>query len=135
MVVVGVIGETAAGESRVALTPAVVPALTGAGIEVVVASGAGMAAGFSDDAYRDGGARVVTSRDEVLASHVILRVQAIDSAELLPANSVVIGLCRALAAPPALQQLAERGVTTFAMELMPRITRAQSMDALSSQAT
>jgi len=135
MVIVGVIGETSAGESRVALTPAVVPALANCGIEVVVAAGAGMAAGFSDDAYRDKGARVLPDRDQVLASQVIVRVQAIDGADLIPADSVVIGLCRALAAPPALLRLAERGVTTFAMELMPRITRAQSMDALSSQAT
>jgi NAD(P) transhydrogenase subunit alpha len=135
MVIVGLIGETPAGERRVALTPAVVPALASAGIEVVVAAGAGAAAGFSDDAYRDKGARVVSDRDEVLASQVLVRVQAIDSPDVIPADSVVIGLCRALAAPPALLELAERGVTTFAMELMPRITRAQSMDALSSQAT
>jgi NAD(P) transhydrogenase subunit alpha len=135
MVIVGVIGETAARESRVALTPAVVPALSNAGIEVVVAAGAGAAAGFSDDAYREKGARVVSDRDEVLASPVLARVQATDNADLIPADAVVIGLCRALAAPPALRQMAERGVTAFAMELMPRITRAQSMDALSSQAT
>src|SRR5438128_10501374 len=125
MVVVGVIGETAAGAKRVALTPTVVPALASSGIEVVVAAGAGMAAGFSDNAYRDKGARVVTSREEALASQVIARVQAIDSTELLPADSVVIGLCRALAAPPALLRLAERGGTAFGVELMPRVTRAQ----------
>src|SRR5258708_31021915 len=134
MVIVGVIAETAPGESRVALTPAVVPALTSAGIEVVVAARAGTAAGFSDDAYREKGARV-GSREEALAAQVIARVQATDSAGILPADSVVIGLCRPLAGPPALRELADRGVTVFAMELMPRITRAQSMDALSSQAT
>src|SRR5258708_37643321 len=89
MVIVGVIAETARGESRVALTPAVVPALTSAGIEVVVATGAGTAAGFSDEAYREKGARVA-SREEALAAQVIARVQATDSAGILPDGSVVI---------------------------------------------
>ena len=131
MVIVGVIGETSAGESRVALIPAVVPALASCGVEVVVAAGAGMAAGFSDDASRQGSP--TATRFWLLMS--IVQVQAIDGADLIPADSVVIGLCRALPAPPALLRLAKRGVTAFAMELMPRITRAQSMDALSSQAT
>jgi NAD(P) transhydrogenase subunit alpha len=143
MVVVGVIGETAAGENRVALTPAVVPGLADNGMQVVVAAGAGQAAGYPDDAYRDKGAQVVEGRDQVLTSRVIARVQAIDAVgqngkpdqDLVAADSVVIGLCTPLAAPAPLLTLAERGVTTFAMELMPRITRAQSMDALSSQAT
>ena len=143
MVVVGVIEEPPVRESRVALTPAVVPVLTNCGIQVVVAAGAGKAAGYSDDAYRDKGAQVVAARDQVLASQVIARVQAVDAApdkggpdqDFISPDSVVIGLCTPLAAPPALLTLAERGVTTFAMELMPRITRAQSMDALSSQAT
>jgi NAD(P) transhydrogenase subunit alpha len=143
MVIVGVIGEISAGERRVALTPVVVPVLANSGIQVVVESGAGKAAGYSDDAYRDKGAQVVAGRDQVLASQVIARVQAVGGSaemnrsehDLFPPDSVVIGLCGALAAPPALLRLAERGVTTFAMELMPRITRAQSMDVLSSQAT
>ena len=71
MLVVGVIGETAPGERRVALTPVVLPALAKAGIEVMVAAGAGEAAGYSDDAYREKGANVVTARDQVLASPVI----------------------------------------------------------------
>jgi H+-translocating NAD(P) transhydrogenase subunit alpha len=143
MVVVGVIRETSARERRVALTPTVVPVLAKAGVQVVVEAGAGKAAGYPDEAYREKGADVVGARDQVLASQVIARVQAVDGAAepagsgevLVPADSVVIGLCGALAAPPALLELAERGVTTFAMELMPRITRAQSMDVLSSQAT
>jgi H+-translocating NAD(P) transhydrogenase subunit alpha len=143
MVVVGVIRETSARERRVALTPTVVPALAKSGVQVVVEMGAGKDAGYPDDAYRDKGAQVVKARDQVLASQVIARVQAVDGAtdnsavgqDLYSADSVVIGLCGALAAPPALLTLAERGVTMFAMELMPRITRAQSMDALSSQAT
>jgi NAD(P) transhydrogenase subunit alpha len=130
-------------ESRVALTPAVVPTLAKSGVQVVVESGAGKAAGYSNDAYRDKGAQVVDARDQVLASQVIARVQAVEGGAedgasdqvVVPTDAVVIGLCGALAAPPALLRLAERGVTTFAMELMPRITRAQSMDALSSQAT
>ena len=143
MVVVGVIRETSARESRVALTPTVVPVLAKAGVQVVVEAGAGKAAGYPDEAYREKGADVVDARDQVLASQVIARVQAVDGAAvpagseevLFPPDSVVIGLCGALAAPPALLELAKRGVTTFAMELMPRITRAQSMDVLSSQAT
>ena len=134
MLEVGVIEETSPGERRVALTPAVLPALAKSGIEVVVAAGAGQAAGYSDDAYREKGAQVVTARDKVLRSPVIVRVQALDADhELVSRDSVVIGLCTPLAAPPALLALAERGVTIFGMELMPRITRAQSMDTLSSQ--
>jgi NAD(P) transhydrogenase subunit alpha len=144
MLVVGVIGEASEGESRVALTPAVVPTLAKSGIQVVVATGAGKAAGYLDDAYREKGAEVVTDHEKVLAAPVIARVSAIDDAggdgrepasDRLPPDSVVIGLCTPLAAPPPLLALAERGVTIFAMELMPRITRAQNMDALSSQAT
>ena len=142
MLIVGVIGETSPKEGRVALTPAVVPALADSGIQVAVEAGAGKAAGYPDDAYRDKGAQVVAARDQVLTSQVIARVQAVDAArdnggsdkDLVSPDSVVIGLCTPLAAPPALLRLAERGVTTFAMELMPRITRAQSMDTLSSQA-
>jgi NAD(P) transhydrogenase subunit alpha len=125
----------------VAVTPAVVPALTSSGIEVVLAAGAGQAAGYSDDAYREKGARVVAGRDEALGAEVIARVQAVDAGgddsdrDLVSPNSAVIGLCTPLAAPPGLLRLAERGNTVFAMELMPRITRAQSMDALSSQAS
>src|ERR1700716_1829505 len=117
MVVVGVIGETAAGENRVALTPAVVPGLADNGMQVVVAAGAGQAAGYPDDAYRDKGAQVVEGRDQVLASQVIARVQAVDAVsqngepnqDLAPADSVLIGLCTPLAAPGHLLTLAERG--------------------------
>ena len=143
MVVVGVIRETSERERRVALTPMVVPALAKSGVQVVVEMGAGKGAGYPDDAYRDKGAEVVEARDQVLASRVIARVQAVAGAadksaagqRLYSADSVVIGLCSPLAAPPALLTLAEGGITMFAMELMPRITRAQAMDALSSQAT
>src|SRR3982074_1702066 len=101
MVVVGVIGETAAGENRVALTPAVVPGLADNGMQVVVAAGAGQAAGYPDDAYRDKGAQVVEGRDQVLTSGVIARVQAVDAAGqngkpdqvLLGAACGVIRLC------------------------------------------
>jgi len=102
-----------------------------------------MAAGYSDDAYREKGAEVVDARERVMNAQVIARVQAVRSGsdtsksdnDLFAPDAVVIGLCAPLAAPPALRSLAERGATVFAMELMPRITRAQSMDALSSQAT
>jgi H+-translocating NAD(P) transhydrogenase subunit alpha len=143
MVAVGVIRETSERERRVALTPMVVAALAKSGVQVVVEMGAGKAAGYPDDAYSDKGAEVVEARDQVLASQVIARVQAVAGAAdksavgqgLYSADSVVIGLCSPLAAPPALLTLAEGGITMFAMELMPRITRAQAMDALSSQAT
>ena len=86
------------------------------GIQVVVEAGAGEAADFSDGAYRDKGAQVVADRDQVLAAQVLVQVQAVDGDDVIPADAVVIGLCRALAAPPALLRLAERGVTTLAME-------------------
>src|SRR5438445_10007894 len=143
MVIVGVLPEASPQESRVALTPAVVPALAKCGAQVVVVAGAGMAAGYSDDAYREKGAEAVDARERVMNAQVIARVQAVRSGsdtsksdnDLFAPDAVVIGLCAPLAAPPALRSLAERGATVFAMELMPRITRAQSMDALSSQAT
>jgi NAD(P) transhydrogenase subunit alpha len=139
---VAVIRESAPGESRVALVPAVVAQLVGAGMEVVVEAGAGIGAGYPDAAYQEKGARLVADRGEALAAPVLARVQAVaqgaESAgelEALARGTVVIGLCGALTAPPALQQMAKAGLSVFALELMPRITRAQSMDVLSSQAT
>jgi len=147
--IVGVPKETYPGERRVAIVPGVVPALVKAGLSVLVEAGAGEAAGFPDSEYRDKGAAIV-ERGEVFAkADVILQVRTLganpDAAKadlaLLRKGQVVIGFAEPLAAleaPNALDEakaLAERGVTLFGMELMPRITRAQSMDALSSQAT
>ncbi|HYN16791.1 MAG TPA: Re/Si-specific NAD(P)(+) transhydrogenase subunit alpha [Actinomycetes bacterium] len=139
---VGVVREAMAGEWRVALTPAVVPALTRAGCQVVVESSAGLAAGATDDAYRERGATVV-EREEALGADVLLAVRPPGTTghagqadlERLRADQVVIGLCDPLSAPDGVRAMAERKLTVFALELLPRITRAQAMDVLSSQAT
>jgi NAD(P) transhydrogenase subunit alpha len=135
--------ETFPGERRVALVPDAVHALTGKGVTVLVEAGAGAAAGFPDAAYQERGAEIVTSRDDLFArAGVILQVRtygADPSAEAdlgrLTAAHSVIGFSEPLDAGDRLQALADTGASLFAMELMPRITRAQSMDALSSMAT
>jgi NAD(P) transhydrogenase subunit alpha len=141
--IVGVPQESFPGESRVALIPASLPPLGKAGIEVHVQAGAGVAAGFPDSLYVDKGAKVVAGRDEVFAADVILQVRAgganpeqgKDDLPRLTAGKVVIGLCDPLGQPKANQELAVTGATLFGLELLPRITRAQAMDVLSSQAT
>jgi H+-translocating NAD(P) transhydrogenase subunit alpha len=133
---VGVPRETGDGERRVATVPAVVPLLTKLGLEVVVESGAGEAAGFLDEAYSAKGARIA-DRAEVLRSAVVAAVDAAALAEETPGppeGTMLIGFCNPLSGSAAVRTLAERGLVTLSMELMPRITRAQSMDALSSQA-
>jgi NAD(P) transhydrogenase subunit alpha len=133
---VGVPRETGDGERRVATVPAVVPLLTRLGLEVVVETGAGEAAGFLDEAYSAKGARIA-DRAEVLRSAVVAAVDAAALAEETPGppeGTVLIGFCNPLSGSAAVRTLAERGLVTLSMELMPRITRAQSMDALSSQA-
>lgn len=141
--IIGVMREVFPGEKRVALVPGAVPALTKAGFEVVVESGAGQAAGYPDSQYREKGAQVVATREEALAADILLRVRAAgaegphgasDLTALKP-GQVVIGLCDPLGRPEAVAQWAARGITLFALELLPRITRAQSMDVLSSMAT
>jgi NAD(P) transhydrogenase subunit alpha len=134
--------ESAPGEKRVALIPAAVPPLTKAGLEVLVESGAGRAAGFSDEQYRQKGAKVASSRGEVFAADVLLQVRtaganpagAEDLKRLRP-GQIVVGMCDPLGEPQTARQWASAGVTLFALELLPRITRAQSMDVLSSMAT
>ena len=131
---IGVPRETANAEKRVALVPGVVASLTGAGAEVLVESGAGAAAGFADDSYTARGAKIV-ARDELFASaDVVLRLRA-GEAQSLRSGQTVIGFLDPLGSPRAMRELAATGATAFSIELMPRITRAQSMDALSSQAT
>ena len=131
---VGVVRERRDGERRVAMSPAALPPLLKAGARVLVEAGAGEPAGFSDAAFADKGATVV-SRAEALAARVLVRVQVDDDAvaETHP-GQVVIGLATPLAGVPTVPAIAERGATLFAMELVPRTTRAQAMDALSSQA-
>lgn len=141
--IVGVPQETFPGEKRVALIPAVVPSLTKAGLTVHVQSGAGMAAGYTDQAYTDKGAVIVATRDEAFAPDTLLQVRTLGAnpeagrADLprYRGGQCVIGLADPLGEPAANRDLAARGVTLFALELLPRITRAQSMDVLSSQAT
>ncbi len=140
---VGVPRETSPGERRVAVTPSVVASLAKADLDVRVESGAGTEAGYPDDAYRDKGATIVASRDEAFASDVVLQVRTPGAAPesgrddlgRMRADQIVIGFANALAAPEILREVADAGATLFGMELMPRITRAQSMDALSSQAS
>jgi len=128
----------------VALAPSHVPLLTKIGLQIVVESGAGEAAWFEDDAYRAKGARVVKDRVELFDSaEVLLQVRAAganpergrEDLPLLRHGHILIGLTDPFGHPEAARELAERGVTSFAMELIPRIARAQNLDVLSSLAT
>ena len=142
--IVGVPKESFPGERRVALVPMVVPSLTKAGWEVVVEAGAGVEAGYPDEGYIEKGARLLPSRAEVFkAADVVIQVLCYGSNDqtgqadlpFLDRDHCLVGFLRPLGSFETLQQLAATGVTAFAVELMPRITRAQSMDALSSMAT
>jgi len=142
--IIGVPKETFPGEQRVALIPASIAALTKVKAEVVIEAGAGYAAGFSDASYKEKGARIVAQRAELFASaDVILQVRGPGAnAEAGPADlpllrsgQLLIAFLDPLGSPSSVPPLAQRGVTALSMELMPRITRAQSMDALSSMAT
>ncbi len=130
---VGVPRETAVGERRVALVPDIVAKLVAAGIEIVIEPGAGEAASFSDDAFREAGAEV----GDPWSADVVAKVRMPGDEELgrLRDGQVLIGFLQPLSNPQGIERLAGRGVTAFAMESIPRITRAQPMDALSSQAT
>jgi NAD(P) transhydrogenase subunit alpha len=136
---IGVPRETLAGERRVAVTPAVVPSLIKLGARVLVEAGAGGEAGFPDAAYVEKGA-VIGTREEVFAADVLAVVRVVsgeaDSPDLarLRAGQVVVGMAAPLAAPAVAAAVAARGATLFSLELVPRTTRAQSMDVLSSQA-
>jgi NAD(P) transhydrogenase subunit alpha len=130
--------ETAEGETRVALTPQVAGQLVADGIEVVVQAGAGEASSNVDDAYREAGATIVPDAAELYGqADVVLRVgrPSDEEIEMLKDGTVLIGTLGTLAKPELAQKLAKRGVTAISMDAIPRITRAQSMDTLSSQAT
>ena len=140
---IGVIKESFPGERRVSIVPAVLGSLKKKGLVVAIETGAGGAAGYPDSDYESAGASIVADRRQV-ANHadVLLMVRgpganpvhgALDLA-LTHAGQILVGLLDPLGAPEGVQLLAERGVTAFALELVPRITRAQSMDALSSMA-
>jgi NAD(P) transhydrogenase subunit alpha len=141
--IVAVPKEIAAGERRVALTPEGVKQLVARGAELVVQSGAGETAGISDEDFRRAGARIEEDAEKLFAAaDVLVKVEAPEAlpgggheVDRLRQGATLVGCLRPLDRPELAQQLAARGITAFALELMPRITRAQSMDVLSSMAT
>jgi NAD(P) transhydrogenase subunit alpha len=133
---VGIPKETWPGETRVAVVPAAVPGLLKAGLEVAVEAGAGTAAGFPDEMYRAQGATLASRSDVFRTSDILLQVRAAPAdGSSLRSGQTVIGFADPLGAPDVIRSMAPSGINLFSMELMPRITRAQSMDALSSMAT
>jgi len=135
---IGVPKETAVNERRVALTPEVAQRLVKSGLTVMVERGAGVAASFGDEAYRAAGAELDgTAADVFGLSHVVLKVQPPTTAEvgLCREGAALVALFQPSAAKEAIARLAARKVSTFTLALLPRITRAQPMDVLSSQAT
>lgn len=142
--IVGVPKEIYPGERRVALVPAVIPNLKKAGLELHVQAGSGLLAGYPDSEYADKGAKLVPSRAEIFQNADIV-VQFLchgandkngkEDLPLMRQGQVLVGFVRPLGTPTTLQEIAQRGVTAFSVEMIPRTTRAQSMDALSSMAT
>jgi H+-translocating NAD(P) transhydrogenase subunit alpha len=135
LVIVGVPKENLPGESRVALVPELVAGLSRAGLEVLLDPGAGAEAGFPDVSYAEKGARL--EPDVITRADVVLKVRppAADEVARMKQGAVLIGLLQPYANAAVIQALADRGVTAFAMELVPRIARAQPMDALSAMST
>src|SRR5579864_2920294 len=142
--VIGVPKETFPGERRVALVPAVLPNLGKAGFQVVVETHAGLSAGYPDREYTAKGAKIVSERSEIFRqSDVVVQVLCYGSNDqtgaadlpLLRAGQVLAGFLRPLGVLATVEEVAATGATAFSVELVPRITRAQSMDALSSMAT
>jgi proton-translocating NAD(P)+ transhydrogenase subunit alpha len=140
----GVVTESAPGEHRVALVPSALTVFAKTGIQILMEAGAGLAAGFPDAEYAEKGVRIASDRAAVFAeSNVVLQVRSLGAnpetgasdLRLIRPGQVVIGFGEPLTAGDAAKALAERRASFLAMELMPRITRAQSMDALSSMAT
>jgi NAD(P) transhydrogenase subunit alpha len=143
-VIVGVPKESYPGERRVALVPVVIPNLAKAGLEVVIESGAGEAAGYPDALYVEKGAKILPDRAAVFsASDIIVQVLCYGSNDvtgkadlpLLRRGQALIGFLRPMGSAEIVQEIAQAGVTSFSVELMPRTTRAQSMDVLSSMGT
>jgi NAD(P) transhydrogenase subunit alpha len=140
---VAVVKETFPGERRVGLVPASVPLLIKSGLEVLVQTGAGEAAGFADQLYLDKGAKIVAARDEAFAADIIVQVRSLgtnliagrDDLSRLRSGQVLLGMCDPLGEPQAADEITKPGATLFALEMIPRTTRAQSMDVLSSMAT
>src|SRR5690242_20623315 len=138
-IIVGVPHETVDGETRVAITPTAVAALIKTKVEVLIESGAGVAAGFPDAAYVAKGAKIESRAAVFSNADVLLQVRCtfLDDRPgyaQLERGALVVGFCDPLASPDALKESLKTGGSLISMELIPRITRAQSMDALSSQA-
>jgi NAD(P) transhydrogenase subunit alpha len=142
--VIGVPRESFPGERRVAMVPAVIPSLAKAGLEVVIEAGAGSAAGYLDADYTAKGARLIAERSEVFRlADVVVQVLCHGSNDrtgkadlpMMRAGQILVGFLRPLGSLETIQELSATGATAFSVELMPRITRAQSMDVLSSMAT
>lgn len=142
--IIGVPKESYPGERRVALVPLVVPNLIKAGFEVVVEASAGVEAGYLDAIYAEKGAKVLSDRAAVFgAADIIVQVLCYGSNDvtgaadvpLLRRDQILVGFLRPFGSKEIVQQIAETGVTSFSVELVPRTTRAQSMDALSSMGT
>ena len=134
---IGVPKETVEGERRVALVPDGVTKLAAAGAETLVERGAGEAAGFLDAAYEEAGAKLVSREDLYAQADLVVKVQrpSSDEVALLREGQVLVALLQPLVETELVRALAARGVVSFSLDSIPRITRAQSMDALSSQAT
>ena len=132
---VGIPRETWPGETRVSVIPAGAAVLKKAGLDVAVESGAGAAAGFTDEAYTQQGAAILPRADIFEHADILLTVRAIPPGGPFHAGQTVIGFADPLGAPDPIHQAAASGATLLSMELMPRITRAQSMDALSAMGT
>jgi NAD(P) transhydrogenase subunit alpha len=132
---IGIPAETRSGETRVAATPETIKKLIAAGHTVLVQSGAGLSASMPDGEYAAAGAAIVATAAEAFAADLVLKVRSPQAAELalLKSGQVLVGMLNRFDAE-GLAALATRGVTAFALEAAPRITRAQSMDVLSSQA-
>ena len=142
--IVGVPKESYPGERRVALVPLVIPGLLKAGLEVVVEAGAGIGSGYPDALYVEKGAKILAERPAVFgAADIIVQVLCYGSNDktgqadipLLRRNQALIGFLRPLGSKEIVQEIAATGATSFSIEMIPRTTRAQSMDALSSMAT
>jgi NAD(P) transhydrogenase subunit alpha len=143
-VIIGIPAEIKTAEKRVAMSPANVQSLTDKGVKVLFQTNAGDTAGYPDGLYTEAGATISADRAEIFAqADIILQVQSFGSnnenseADLasLRSGQLVIGMMDPLASPQAAQAVAEKGATAIALELVPRISRAQSMDVLSSMAT
>ena len=142
--IIGVPKETFPGEKRVALIPAIIPSLQKGGMEVHLESGAGVESGYPDAAYTEKGGTIVASRRELFErARIVVQVRTLGAnleygradLPMMQRDQVIVGIAEALSNPQAIGELQTQHVRAFAMELMPRITRAQSMDVLSSMGT